>query len=404
MTDSTPAASRGTPHHDGTGKLAALCAAVALGYLTICLPLPVIPLFVHEVLGYGDVMVGVAVGIQFLATVLTRGVTGKIADQRGPKVAMVAGLSMTGVSGLIYGAVALLPLPNALRFALLIVGRLAMGCGESLTVTGMLAWAIGSLGAHQASRVMSWTGAALYGALAVGAPLGLWIGQSLGFVAVAACIVASAVCGLALAAALRGVAAPGGKRIGLGSVLGRIAPAGFALCLQGVGFAAIGAFVSLYFHARGWSGAGLTLSAFGAAFVAVRLLFGRLPDRFGGAQVATVSMLVEAVGQAMLWLAPSFAWAVAGAAITGLGCSLVFPALGTLVVSRVPPQNRGTALGAYAAFQDISYGLTGPITGFAAARAGYPIVFAIGLAASLCGAVLAWALARRTVRAARPDA
>ena len=82
--------------------------------------------------------------------------------------------------------------------------------------------------------------------------------------------------------------------------------------------------------------------------------------------------------------------AFAGAALTGFGFSLVFPALGVEAVGCVTPENRGSALGIYTAFADLSLGLTGPIVGLIVAGLGYsPIfLFAAVMAAAALGVTL----------------
>jgi MFS family permease len=88
-------------------------------------------------------------------------------------------------------------------------------------------------------------------------------------------------------------------------------------------------------------------------------------------------------------LAPGFAWALTGAALTGFGYSLVYPGLGVEAVRRVPAQSRGLAMGAYTAFLDVALGFGTPALGLLASVAGLGEVFMASAVAALCAAPIA---------------
>ena len=372
----------GAPSQAMLVRLAPLLAIMALGFLTVSLPLPALPLHVHDTLGFNAAVAGLVVGIQSLATVLTRIPAGRLVDRRGPKAAVVSGLLTCSAAGWFYLASSLAaigPLPSLI---VLIAGRLALGIGESLMITGVLSWALVRAGPGRAGAAMSWNGMAQYGALALGAPCGFALYRYAGFAALALVTALVPLCALLAAGPLRAVMPKSAARASVADVLGQVWRPGIGLMLGGIGFAAVSAFASLDFAAKHWSGAGFALFAYGAGFVIVRIFAGGLPDRIGGGRVAAISLALEAVGQVLLWLAPVPVVALLGAGLTGTGCSLLFPAFGIEAFRRVPPQTRGLAVATFAAFQDVAIGLTGPGLGLVAAVAHPSLVFAVGAVAA----------------------
>ncbi len=266
-----------------------------------------------------------------------------------------------------------------LSFLSLIASRLALGVGESLGSTGATLWGISAAGPENTAKVISYNGVSTYGGLALGAPLGVVMEKYWGLSSVG--LLTIAICGISFAIAMRKDAVPvePGKHLPFRRVLGRVAPHGAGLALAGVGYSVLATFVTLFYASRHWNGAALCLTAFGVAFITARLLFIRAIDRFGGFPVSMVCIAVESAGVLLLWLAHSPWTAFAGAALTGFGNSLVFPALGVEAVERVSLENRGTALGVYTVFADVSFFLVGPVAGAVIGAFGYASVFLFAL-------------------------
>jgi MFS family permease len=239
--------------------------------------------------------------------------------------------------------------------------------------------------------VLAWVGSAMFAAFALGAPLGTTIYGMYGFVAVAFATTLLPLLTLLFVAPLERVPTVARLQTGLMKVMSVVWVPGAASALSSIGFGAITAFSSLLFVARGWA-AWPAFTAFAAAFIVTRLLLGHVADRFGGARVAFICAAIEAAGLALIWLSPWSAPALIGAALTGIGYSLVYPGFGVEAVRKVPAQSRGLAMGAYTAFLDVALGFGVPALGLVADFAGLGAPFVASMLAALGAAAIAAAL------------
>ena len=370
-----------------------------IGYLNIGIPLAVLPGYVHNHLGYGTVIAGLVISVQYLATLLSRPYASRIIDTRGSKRAVMIGLAGCGLSGVFMLVSTWLTSMPAWSLASLLIGRLVLGSAESLVGSGSIGWGIGRVGAQNTAKVISWNGIASYGAIAIGAPLGVVMVGHLGMWSLGASIIALGALGVLLAWPKLAAPIVSGVRLPFLHVLGRVLPHGTGLALGSIGFGTIATFITLYYATNHWENAALCLSLFGASFISARLLFGNLINRIGGFRVAIACLSVETLGLLLLWLAPNPELALAGAALSGFGFSLVFPALGVEAVNLVPASSRGAAVGAYSLFIDLSLGITGPLVGAVAAGFGFASIFLFAALAALGGLMLSVYLYRQAQNA-----
>jgi len=344
--------------------------------------LPALPRYVTGQLGGGDVAVGLVIGAFSLSAFFLRPWAGRLADQRGRRVLMVAGAALFALSVAGYLVATSVPF--------LATMRLLTGVGEALFFVAAVSANMDLAPPERRGEAMSFASLSLY----IGIGAGPFIGEAVvGWGGFAAAWLVSIALGLvAVGLSLRLPAMrpePGPARTGAHRLVHRGGLLPGAILFAAIwGMGGFLAFVPLYSLDLGMSGAGAVLGLFAGIVIVIRSVGARIPDRLGAGVATRVSLALSSVGLGVigLWRTPT--GLVAGTILLGIGVALFTPALFSLAVEGVPADERGAVMGTTSAFLDLAFGL-GPATlGFVAAGVGRGGTFLAGAAVAVAGLVV----------------
>lgn len=191
-----------------------LFVVMGLNMFAIGVTLPVVPRYVEGPLGEGGLAVGLVTGAFAATGIACRPLAGHLADRRGRRRAVLFGCLLAscacGLHFLPFGV-------GGLVFA-----RLCLGAGQGTVYTASSAWVVDLSPPDQRGRLIGLYGLAVWGGLAVGAPIGEWTLRAGDYEAVWALALTAPLIGAAITTRLP---EPGAARAGLWGGVGRAGPA-----------------------------------------------------------------------------------------------------------------------------------------------------------------------------------
>src|SRR4051794_12667322 len=105
-----------------------------------------------------------------------------------------------------------------------------------------------------------------------------------------------------------------------------------------------------------------TVNAYTLTFAVLLVTGGRLGDIFGRRRVFLTGVIMFAGSSALIGLAPTQDWLVAGRALQGMGAAFMMPGTLSIISNTFPPAERGRAIGTWAGVSALALAL-GPAGG-----------------------------------------
>ena len=262
-----------------TATLLPIMGMVFVGFLVIGVAMPVLPLHVHDGLGFGTFVVGLVAGSQFAASLITRPWAGHVSDAHGAKRGVVIGMLSAAAAGLLYLLSFGVSGSPLISIVILLAGRALLGGAESFIITAAVSWGLALVDSSNTGKVIAWIGSAMFAAFAIGAPAGSALYSAYGFTAISLGTALAPLAALPLIALLPAVAPGKHAHASFVAVIGAVWVPGLGSALGSVGFGAVTTFVALLFATRGWANGWSAYSAYALAFILARVFFSHLPGQ-----------------------------------------------------------------------------------------------------------------------------
>ena len=370
-----------------------LCGATFFEFLALGIFLAGLPLFLTGELHTSRATVGLTVGAFSLSALTVRPLIGRIADRRGRKQFLILAPALVSVTGVALTVAHVLPAVFGLR--------VLQGLAGAGFYTCTAAVATDLAPSHERADYIARFSLFLYAGFALGPSVAEWAVSHHGFKTTWLLAAGSAATASALASRLpetRPATFDDMPRVPLRFVHPAVIGPGLVLTAAAVGYATVTTFSPLYARHIGMASSGLLYLAFSITAISVRLVSGRIADRYGVMVAAIPGVGLSALGLSTLAATPGPGLAILGVVTFAAGFSMTFPAVMTLAVNSVDERERGEALGSTVALFDVGAFFGGYLVGAIADSAGYGWAFLTPAALSLVAGGLLLGVRRRNLR------
>lgn len=370
-----------------TGRFVLLLAAAFGVFMANGIITPVLPVFIKEDLGGGDVAVGVVVAVQAVSAIAIRPWLTPKFNEWGVKPILIGAIVASGLSFALSGFV-----PNVFC---LIVLRLIFGAGMAALFIGALTAVTGLVSPMRSGEAISLFSIAPYMGMGVGPLIGQAVYHSFGFIPTflaAGAVALTGVIPMIFYKAAPVEALPETEEVTLKRFYRPAVWPGVVIALGIVGMLSFGAFMPLFALEIPGLEVQICFLILSAVVLIMRTLGSRLPDRMGPKKTGIFATTALIIGMAGLATTVGPYWAYLAIVPFAIGQALQYPGLLSLTLDDISEHDRPVAISTFTLFFDLSQGFGGLIVGVVAAIGGYRSVFAASAVAAFIGLMILLAI------------
>ncbi|MDQ1852022.1 MFS transporter [Bacillus stercoris] len=311
--------------------------------------LPTLPLFVTAI-GGGAKQVGLVTGIFMISAIAIRPFAGVLAKRFNKKYLLIFGIVISACST---GAYYL-----ASDVSVLLLIRLIHGAGFGLATTYFATIAAEIIPKERRGEGIGYFGVGETIAVSVGPMIGIAALELYDFERLFLGGMSILLLAMLMAVLVR--RQPEAKDTaekGMVKVLERrVLFPSFLILLVGIAASGIMSFFSLYAIEKGFRSVGMFFFLIAAASFFIRLISGKIFDRFGAAAILIPASIFSIAGLSILYIAQTNAMFFTAAICYGFGFGSIFPAIQTWCINLVEEHEHEDAMGTFFNFFDMGIG------------------------------------------------